>query len=57
LLAEYHPNSRTRKKNDLKELLKEIDAWATKEVINLIQEKFNVEYSLKQVIIILKPGD
>lgn len=41
-------------KNELKELLKERDDWTTKEVRNLIQDKFGVEYSLKQVGIILR---
>jgi putative transposase len=41
-------------KSDLKELLKERDDWTTKEVRNLIQSKFGVDYSLKQVRIILK---
>jgi len=43
-----------QEKKELKELLKERDDWTTKEVKNMIQDKFNVEYSLKQVGIILK---
>lgn len=43
-----------QEKSDLKELLKERDDWTTKEVRNLIKKEFNIEYSLKQVIIILK---
>jgi len=43
-----------QEKNQLKEILKERDDWTTKEVRNLIKDKFNVEYSLKQVIIILR---
>ncbi len=34
--------------------MKERDDWTTKEVKNLIKEQFNIEYSLKQVIIILR---
>ncbi len=41
-------------KNQLKEILKERDDWTTKEIRKLICDRFNVEYSLKQVGIILK---
>ena len=41
-------------KNELKLLLKERDDWNTNEVRNLINEKFDVKYSLKQVRIILR---
>lgn len=41
-------------KQQLKELLKKRDDWTTKEILKLIKEEFNVEYSLKQVRIILK---
>lgn len=41
-------------KIELKEILKERDDWKTKEIRKLICDKFNVEYSLKQVGIILK---
>ena len=41
-------------KSDLKELLEERDDWTTEEVRNLIHDKFGVDYSLKQVRIILK---
>ena len=41
-------------KQKLKELLKKRDDWTTKEILKLIKEEFNVEYSLKQVRIILK---
>lgn len=41
-------------KEELKELLKKRDDWTTKEILNLIKHEFNVEYSLKQVRIILK---
>ncbi len=43
-----------QKKSQLKEILNERDDWTTKEVKNLIQDKFSVEYSLKQVGIILR---
>jgi len=42
-----------KEKNNLKELLKERDDWTTKEVKNLIWDKFSVDYSLKQVRVIL----
>ncbi len=41
-------------KNQIKEILKDRDDWTTKEVAKLIYDKFGVEYSLKQVIIILR---
>lgn len=41
-------------KGKLKEMLKERDDWTTKEVGALIQERFGVEYSLKQVGVILR---
>lgn len=41
-------------KSQLKEILKERDDWTTKEIRNLICERFGVEYSLKQVGIILR---
>ena len=41
-------------KNQLKEILKERDNWTTKEVEKLIEDRFSVEYSLKQVTIILR---
>ena len=41
-------------KGELKEILKERDDWTTKEVLVLIQKKFGVEYSLKQIYIILR---
>ncbi len=41
-------------KIELKEILKERDDWTTKEIRKLICDEFNVEYSLKQVGIILR---
>lgn len=41
-------------KKELKLLLKERDDWNTNEVRNLINEKFDLKYSLKQVRIILR---
>lgn len=41
-------------KGQLKEILKERDDWTTKEIRKLICYRFNVEYSLKQVGIILR---
>ena len=43
-----------QEKNQLKELLKKRDDWTTKEIRNLICKRFGVEYSLKQVRIILR---
>lgn len=47
-------NFQTKKKSKLIEILKERDDWTTKEIQNLIHEEFKVEYSLKQVGIILR---
>ncbi len=41
-------------KEQLKENLKKRDYWTTEEIEKLISEKFLVEYSLKQIRIILK---
>jgi len=41
-------------KNQFKELLKESDDWTTKKIRKLICDRFGVEYSLKQVRIILR---
>lgn len=41
-------------KSQLKELLQERDNWTTKEIRELIWDRFSVEYSLKQVGIILR---
>ena len=41
-------------KTQLKEILKKRDDWTTKEIRNLICDRFGVEYSLKQVRIILR---
>ena len=43
-----------QEKNQIKEILKDRDDWTTKEVAKLIYDKFGVEYSLKQIIIILR---
>jgi len=43
-----------QEKNELKEILMKRDDWTTKEVKNLIKERFGVEYSSKQVGIILR---
>ena len=39
---------------ELKSLLKNKDLWTTREVLELIKEKYGVEYSLKRIGIILK---
>jgi len=43
-----------QEKSRLKEILKERPNWITKEVKNMVHDKFKVEYSLKQVGIILR---
>jgi putative transposase len=43
-----------QQKKTLKEYLKERDDWTTKEIMELILEEFGVEYTLKQVRVILK---
>jgi len=43
-----------QEKSQLKEILKEMNNWTNIEVKNLIHDKFKVEYSLKQVGIILR---
>jgi len=43
-----------QQKNDLEQLLKQKETWTTKEVRDQILEKFNVEYTLKQIYIILR---
>ncbi len=43
-----------QQKNDLQQLLKQKETWTTKEVRDQILEKFNVEYTLKQIYIILR---
>jgi putative transposase len=43
-----------QEKTQLKEILKKRDNWTTKEIRNLICQRFEVEYSLKQVRIILR---
>jgi putative transposase len=43
-----------QQKNDLEGLLKQNENWTTKEVRDLVLEKFNVEYTLKQIYIILR---
>lgn len=41
-------------KSQLKDILAKRDDWTTKEIKNLIKKEFRVEYSLKQVGIILR---
>lgn len=48
------PKITEEERGELKELLNKRDNWTTREVRDLIWEKFNVEYSLKQVREILK---
>jgi putative transposase len=43
-----------QQKNELEQLLKQKECWTTKDVKNLILEKFNIEYTLKQIYIILR---
>jgi len=49
------PSKLTKEQKDkLLELLKQKDNWTTEEVRDLIHKEFNVEYTLKQIRIILK---
>jgi putative transposase len=43
-----------QQKNELELLLKQKECWTTKDVKNLILEKFDVKYTLKQIYIILR---
>ena len=43
-----------QQKNELEQLLKQKENWTTRDVKHLISEKFNVEYTLKQIYIILR---
>jgi putative transposase len=43
-----------QQKNELEQLLKQKENWSTKDVKALISKKFGVEYTLKQIYIILK---
>jgi len=43
-----------QEKTQLKEILKKRDNWTAKEIRNLICQRFGVEYSLKQIRIILR---
>ena len=43
-----------QQKNDLEQLLKQKENWTTKDVRDLVSERFNVEYTLKQIYIILR---
>ncbi|MDD4749880.1 MAG: IS630 family transposase [Methanosarcinaceae archaeon] len=42
-----------KQKNELRTLLEAKDYWTTREVLKLIKEKYNVDYSLKQIGVIL----
>ena len=41
-------------KEELKTLLKERNDWSTNEVMRLVKERYGVEYSLKQIRVILR---
>jgi putative transposase len=43
-----------QQKNELRQLLNQKESWTTKEVKELIFKKFNVDYTLKQIYIILR---
>jgi len=43
-----------QQKNELRQLLKQKESWTTKEVKELILREFNVDYTLKQIYIILR---
>jgi len=44
----------SEQKEHLRDLLQQRKHWTTEEVRNLIQEEFGIEYTLKQIRIILK---
>ena len=48
------PKLDKKQKEELKSILKKRDDWTTKEVRELIREKFGIEYSLRHVSRILK---
>ena len=43
-----------QQKNELEQLLRQKENWTTKDVRDLISEKFEIEYTLKQIYIILR---
>ena len=43
-----------QQKNELRQLLNQNESWTTKEVKELILKKFNADYTLKQIYIILR---
>jgi len=43
-----------QQKNDLEQILKQKETWTTRAVRDQILEKFNAEYNLKQIYIILR---
>lgn len=43
-----------QQKIELEQMLRQKDLWISKEVRNLIIEKFGVEYTIKQVLVIVK---
>lgn len=43
-----------QQKNELLQLLKQKENWTTKDVRDLVSKRFNVEYTLKQIYIILR---
>lgn len=43
-----------QQKIELEQMLRQKDSWTSKEVRNLIIEKFGVEYTIKQVLVIAK---
>lgn len=43
-----------QQKNELWQLLKQKENWTTKDVRDLVSKRFNVEYTLKQIYIILR---
>jgi putative transposase len=43
-----------QQKNELRQLLEQKESWTTKEVKELILREFNVDYTLKQIYIILR---
>jgi putative transposase len=43
-----------QQKNELEQILRQKECWTTKEIKDIISRKFNVNYTLKQIYIILR---
>jgi putative transposase len=43
-----------QQKNELEQILRQKESWTTKEIKDVISREFNVDYSMKQIYIILR---